>query len=182
MARVLEYSPHGRPMSQSKELAILAQHSGYRVKGMACELGCSCRWLELFCHRRLALTPHAWLARLREEEIRQLARAGVPAKLISHLVGFADSASFCHSLKRPAACTLRQLRGPSQGRCSQKDNNSGSPRLVDTRQSILVRGTYSANGTGTVRGAVKGKGPQPPAQLGPAAAWSGSPECGGAGV
>ena len=159
MARVLEYSPHGRTMSQSKELATLAQHSGYRVKGMACELGCSCRWLELSCHKQFALTPHAWLARLRDEEIHKLARAGVPAKVICQLVGFADAASFCHSLRRSAGCTLRQLRGPNKNACSQKDNNTGSPRLIDARQNMLVRGACSRVRTGTVRGAVKGKGP-----------------------
>jgi AraC-like DNA-binding protein len=128
----------------------MARHSGYRVKGMACELGCSCRWLELSCHRQFALTPHAWLARLREEQIRQLTRAGVPAKLISHLVGFADSASFCHSLKRSAGCTLRQLRGPNKNACSQKDNSISSPQSVRARQTSPVNRTHTTKGTRTM--------------------------------
>ncbi len=102
----LAFCLRGVPRPQVRDLATVARHSGYRVKGMACEFGCSCRWLELFCHRRFALTPHAWLARLRDEEIQSLARAGVPAKGSLKLVGFADAASFCHSLKRvfrPAA-------------------------------------------------------------------------------
>ncbi len=144
------------PMRQILDLATVARHSGYRVKGMASELGCSCRWLEFFCQKQFALTPHAWLARLRDEEIRQLARAGVPAKLISHLVGFADAASFCHSLKRSAGRTLRQLRELSQNGCSHKDNNAGSPRFIGPRQSILVRGMPSTIGTGTMRDSIEG--------------------------
>ena len=100
------------------------------MKGLACQLGCSCRWLELFCHRRFALTPHAWLAQLREEEIQKLAAAGVPAKLISCLVGYADTASLCHSLKRSAGCTLRELRELTQGQRSRKDNKAGSFPIV----------------------------------------------------
>ena len=64
MARASPSCPHGSPKCPLQDLVLVARHSGYRVKGMACELGCSCRWLELFCHRQFALTPHAWLARL----------------------------------------------------------------------------------------------------------------------
>jgi AraC-like DNA-binding protein len=110
MARVLKCSPHGLPMPQSKELATLARHSGYRVKTMAGELGCSCRWLEILCHRRFALTPHGWLVRLRAEEIQEQARSGALAKALCQRVGFADVASFCHGLKRCTGCTLRELR------------------------------------------------------------------------
>ena len=141
MARALGCPPRDARVLQIQDLVAQARRTGYRVKGMACGLGCSCRWLELFCHRRFALTPHQWLARLRDEEIRQLARAGVPAKLISHLVGFADTASFCHSLKRSAGCTLRQLRVRSRKQRSHKDNSPGSRWISEARQSILNRGT-----------------------------------------
>jgi len=124
---------------------------------MACQLGCSCRWLELFCHNEFALTPHAWLARLRDEEIQQLARTGLSAKVICRLVGFADAASFCHSLKRSAGCTLRELRELSQNERSQKDNNAGSPRFREMRQSSVLRRTYGTTGTGTLRGAVESR-------------------------
>jgi AraC-like DNA-binding protein len=77
-------------------------------------LGRSCRWLEIQCHRRFALTPHAWLVRLQAEEIQKQARAGAPAKVLSQLVGFANAASFCHSPKRCTGCTLRELRKPGQ--------------------------------------------------------------------
>jgi len=146
MARILECSPHGRPLSESKELATLAQHCGYRVKSIACALGRSCRWLEIHCHRWFALTPHAWLVRLRAEEIQRQARRGAPAKVLCQLVGFANAASFCHSLKRCMGCTLRELRKLGQNACSQKDNNIGSPQFIGSRQSILVRGMYSTNG------------------------------------
>ena len=126
VTRGLTCSTHGLPMAQSKALATLARHSGYRVKNMAYELGRSCRWLEIHCHRQFALTPHAWLVRLRAEEIQKQARTGTPAKVLCHLVGFANTASFCHSLKKCMGCTLRELRKPGQNACSQKDNKSGS--------------------------------------------------------
>jgi AraC-like DNA-binding protein len=105
---------------------------------MAGQLGRSCRWLERFCYKRFALTPHAWLARLRDEEIQQLARTGMPAKAICRLVGFADAASFCHSLKRTAGCTLRELRELTRKECSHKDNKGGSPPIIRTRQTVMV--------------------------------------------
>ena len=120
MARELKCSPHGLPMSQSQELATLARLSGYRVKTLAYELGCSCRWLEIQCRRRFALTPHAWLVRLRTEEIQKQARTGAPAKVLCQLVGFADAASFCHGLKRCMGCTLRELREVGRNGCSAK--------------------------------------------------------------
>lgn len=87
IARVLKCASHRLPMPQSKELATLARHSGYRVKSMARELGCSCCWLEIHCQRRFALTPHAWLVRLRAEEIQMQACTGAPAKVLCELVG-----------------------------------------------------------------------------------------------
>ncbi len=137
-ARASECSPPSVSMPQVRDLATAARCSGYRVKGMACQLGCSCRWLELFCHRRFALTPHAWLARLRDEAVQQLARTGMPAKAICRLVGYADAASFCHGLKRSAGCTLRELRGLSRNERSQKDNKRGSPPVIRRSQSILA--------------------------------------------
>jgi AraC-like DNA-binding protein len=113
-------------MPQSQELATLARRAGYRVKSMARELGCSCRWLEIQCYRRFALTPHAWLVRLRTEEIQEQARTGALAKVLCQRVGFADPASFCHGLKRCTGCTLRELRELGPNRCSRKDNKNGS--------------------------------------------------------
>ena len=110
MAKALNSSPHGLPTSQRQELANLAQLSGYRVKTMAQEFGCSCRWLEIQCHRQLALSPHAWLVRLRTEEIQAQVRRGAAAKVLCQLVGFADPASLCHGLKRCMGCTLREMR------------------------------------------------------------------------
>lgn len=128
MAGFLQQSPVRELAPGARDLQDLARLSGYRVKGLACKLGRSSRWLELFCQRRFALSPHAWLARLRENEIQALALAGKPAKLICQQVGFADTASFCHSLKRPAGCTLRQLRRQNgDGARSRKDNKRGSP-------------------------------------------------------
>jgi AraC-like DNA-binding protein len=138
MARALKCASHGLPMPQSRELATLARHSGYRVKAMARELGCSCRWLEISCHRHFALTPHAWLVRLRAEEIEKQARAGTPAKVICQQVGFADAASFCHGLKRCAGCTLRELRELGPNGRSRKDNKNSSPPTVATREGIGV--------------------------------------------
>lgn len=138
MARVLKCSPHGLPTPQSQELATLARHSGYRVKTMAHELGHSCRWLEIHYHRWFALTPHAWLVRLRAEEIQKQACTGAPAKVLCQRVGFADAASFCHGLKRCTGCTLRVLRKLGQNECSQKDNKGGSLPIIRTRQSILT--------------------------------------------
>jgi hypothetical protein len=51
MARELK-GAHSLPRSQSQELVTLARHSGYRVKIMANELGCSCRWLEIKCRQQ----------------------------------------------------------------------------------------------------------------------------------
>jgi transcriptional regulator GlxA family with amidase domain len=126
MAKGFKGSPSGERMPQVQDLVMQARESGYRVKGLACQIGCSCRWLECFYHKRFALTPHAWLAHLREEEIQRLAAMGVPAKAICQMVGFADAASFCHSLKRSAGCTLRELRERSPKERSQKDNKEGS--------------------------------------------------------
>jgi len=126
MARALKCSAHGLPMPQSKELAALARRSGYRVKAMARELGCSCRWLEIHYHKCFGLTPHAWLVRLRAEQIQEEARTGASAKVLCQLVGFADAASLCHGLKRCAGCTLRELRALGQKACSQKDNRGDS--------------------------------------------------------
>ena len=143
--RVLECSSQGLPMSQSKGLASLARHSGYRVKTMARELGRSSRWLEIQCHRRFALTPHAWLVRLRAEEIQKQARAGAPAKVLCQLVGFADAASLCHGLKRCMGCTLRELRKLGPNECSQKDNKDGSPPITRSRESNLYRKVAAAD-------------------------------------
>jgi AraC-like DNA-binding protein len=138
MARVSKCSPHGLPMPQSKELAILARDSGYRVKSMARELACSCRWLEIHCHRRFGLTPHAWLVRLRAEEIQKQVRTGALAKVLCQWVGFTDAASFCHGLKLSTGCTLRELRKLGQNECSQKDNKNSSPPTIGTREGIGV--------------------------------------------
>jgi AraC-like DNA-binding protein len=123
-------------MPQSKELATLAQDSGYRVKTMARELACSCRWLEIQCHRRFGFTPHAWLVRLRAEEIQKQACTGAPAKVLCQRVGFADTASFCHGLKRSTGYTLRELRKLGPNGCSRKDNKNSSPPTIGTRESI----------------------------------------------
>lgn len=139
MARVLKCASHGLRLPQSKELAALARHSGYRVKCMARELGRSCRWLEVHCHRRFALTPHAWLVRLRAEEIQEQALIGVPAKVLCRVVGFADAASFCHGLKRSKGCTLRELRKLGPKECSRNDNKDSSLQIVRTRQSIPAK-------------------------------------------
>jgi AraC-like DNA-binding protein len=138
MAKVLKCFPQGLSMPQSSELLTLARHSGYRVKAMARELGCSSRWLEIQCHRRFALTPHAWLVWFRAEEIQKQARTGASAKVLCQQVGFADTASFCHGLKRATGCTLRELRGLGPNGCSRKDNKEGSLPVIRTRQSILA--------------------------------------------
>ncbi len=138
MTRELKCSPHGLPMLPGKEMATLARHSGYRVKSMAHELGRSCRWLEIHCHRRFALTPHAWLVRLRAEEIQKQARTGARAKVLCQQVGFADAASFCHGLKRCMGCTLRELRKLGQNGCSRKDNKDVWRPIIRTRQSIIA--------------------------------------------
>jgi AraC-like DNA-binding protein len=137
MARVLK-DTYGLPTSQSQELANLAQLSRYRVKTMAQELGCSCRWLEIQCHRQLALSPHAWLARLRTEEIQEQARRGAPAKVLCQLAGFADPASFCHGLKRCMGCTLRQLRKTVPRERSHNDNKNHSAPIPETRSSMVL--------------------------------------------
>ena len=77
-------------MLPGEKLATLARLCGYRVKTMADELGYSCRWMEIHCYRQFKLTPHAWLARLRTEEIQRQARTGASAKLLCRIVGFAD--------------------------------------------------------------------------------------------
>ncbi len=138
-ARELKCSPQGLPMLPGEEMATLARHSGYRVKSMAHELGRSCRWLEIHCHRRFALTPHAWLVRLRAEEIQKQARTGARAKVLCQQFGFADAASFCHGLKRCMGCTLRELRKLGQNGCSRKDNENGSPPTIGTGESIVVQ-------------------------------------------
>ena len=133
MARTLKCSARSKLMQRFEDLITQARRSRYRVKEMACQLGCSCRWLELLCHKEFALTPHAWLARLRHQEIQQLARTAMPAKTICQWVGFADAASFCHSLKRSAGCTLRELRARTLKGRSQKDNKGGSPQVSRAR-------------------------------------------------
>jgi AraC-like DNA-binding protein len=137
-ARELKCSPQGLPMLWGEEMATLARHSGYRVKSMAHELGRSCRWLEIHCHRRFALTPHAWLVRLRAEEIQKQARTGARAKVLCQQVGFADAASFCHGLKRCMGCTFRELRELGQNKCSRKDNKNSSPPTIGTRENSGV--------------------------------------------
>jgi AraC-like DNA-binding protein len=154
MARVRkECCRQGLPVLQNEHLATLARRSGYRVKGMACQLRCSCRWLELLCHKQFALTPHAWLIRLRAAEIKEQAHRGVPAKVLCQLVGFADTASFCHSLKRSTGCTLRELRELGCNACSQKDNKAGSLPISGTRESILVSCSGLQKGADTLPGA-----------------------------
>ena len=140
LARALEEcAAQYMPRPELEDLATQARGCGYRVKGMAGQLGCSCRWLELFCHKRFALTPHTWLARLRDAEIKRLAGTGMPAKAICQLVGFADAASLCHGLRRAAGCTLRELREVNQRGRSQKDNKGGSPPITGRRQTRMVR-------------------------------------------
>ena len=141
MARTLRCSARSELRQRFEDLTVQARRSGYRVKEMAGQLGCSCRWLELICRKEFALTPHALLARLRHQEIQQLARTDMPAKAICQMVGLADPVSFCHSLKRSAGCTLRELRERTRNDRSRKDNNSGSPKLSRAGQGTLVRGS-----------------------------------------
>ena len=139
MAKVLKSASHCLPMPQTKELETLARHAGYRVKTLALELECSRRYLEIRCHRRFALTPHAMLVRLRTQQIQEQVRTGAPAKVICQQVGFADAASFCHGLKRCLGCTLRELRKLGQNDRSQKDNKDSSPLTITRRESVGVR-------------------------------------------
>ena len=125
----------GDPMPRTEDLATEARRSGYRVGIVADQLGYSARWLELFCRKHFALTPHAWLIRLRDQEVQKLAQSGAPAKAICQLVGFADAASLCHSLKRHVGCTLKELRGNGRNGCSQKDNKDCLPQVTGTRQT-----------------------------------------------
>jgi AraC-like DNA-binding protein len=119
-ARELKCSGQGQPGLEAERMAMLAMGCRYRVKTLACELGRSCRWMEMECNRRFKLTPHAWLVGLRTEEIRKQARAGTPAKGLCEVTGYADAASFCHGLKRCTGCTLRELRKLAPGQSSQK--------------------------------------------------------------
>jgi AraC-like DNA-binding protein len=139
MARVLKCSPHGLPMPQSKELASLAKHVGYRVKDMACALGCTRRWLQVRCQQEFGLTPHAWLTGFRAEEIQKQAQTGMPAKVLCGLAGFADTTSFCHSLKRATGCTLRELRRLGLEACAQKDNKNRSPPIAAVRETTILK-------------------------------------------
>ncbi len=144
MAEAFKDSLRGVPVSQIEKLTALAKLSGYRVGIVAAHLGHSSRWLEHSCRKQFGLTPRRLLARLRDNDIQDLARKGLQAKVICQLVGFADAASFCHSLKRSAGCTLRELRELSRRSCSQKDNNDGSHQTTGTSQTLPVfprRGT-----------------------------------------
>jgi AraC-like DNA-binding protein len=90
---------------------------------LAQSLGHSTRWLEFLFRRRFHLTPKAWLVHLRNKEILRLARSRQPAKMVSQIIGFADSASFCHSLRRNCGHSFRELQRIDRNRASQKDNN-----------------------------------------------------------
>jgi AraC-like DNA-binding protein len=135
-AREYKCSPQG--LQTSQELATLAQYSGYRVKSMACELGRTRRWLEIHFQQRFGLTPHAWLVRLRVEEMQKQARTEAPAKVLCQGVGLADGASFCHALKRCTGYTLRELRTLGQKKCSHNDIKNNSPPTLGTGEGIGV--------------------------------------------
>jgi AraC-like DNA-binding protein len=137
MARVWNGHIGNLPMAPSEELASMAQHVGYRVKAMACALGCSRRWLQVRCQQEFALTPHAWLAGFRTKEIQKQVKTGTPAKVLCRLAGFADTASFCHSLKRATGCTLRELRRLGLEACAQKDNKNRSPPIAAVRETTI---------------------------------------------
>ena len=71
------------------------------------------------------------------EEIQKQARTGAPAKRLSQLVGFADAASFCHSLKRCRGCTLRELRKLDPHESSRNDNKYPLPQIMGQEKLLL---------------------------------------------
>ena len=105
----------------------MAQECGYRVKGLAFALGCSCRWVELQFREQLGMTPHRWLVQLRADEIGRRIGTGAEGKELCQQLGFADAASLCHSVKRSTGCTLKQLRAHAEALVREKTIDAGSP-------------------------------------------------------
>ena len=91
----------------------LANACQYRAAEWAHRLHRSLRWLELYCETHDRPTPHQILAGLRCRRIQQLARAGIPGKIICAEVHLANLASLCRALKRDSGQTLRELRRKS---------------------------------------------------------------------